>query len=149
MIICNVMLITLDLYIPDGLTLLSWFVYRLIHIHVHHQVKTRGPANTKHLYNICTMLVQRQRRWADVVQMLYDFLCLLGGGGGYKVDHQRGTWWNGVRRFAMSLPAVQFRTPLGAYFFLRNIMFLPSHFGDIVSMLCPCAKHFIRKCFTW
>ena len=27
--------------------------------------------NTKHLYNICTMLDQRRRRWADVVQMLY------------------------------------------------------------------------------
>ena len=56
MIICNVMLITLDPCISDGPTLLSWFVYRLIHIHVHHQVKTRGPANKKHLYNICTML---------------------------------------------------------------------------------------------
>ena len=28
------------------------------------------PANTKHLYNICTMFDQRRRRWADVVQML-------------------------------------------------------------------------------
>ena len=27
--------------------------------------------NTKYLYNICTMLVQRRRRWTDVVQMLY------------------------------------------------------------------------------
>ena len=25
------------------------------------------PVNTKHLYNIYTMLDQRQRRWADVV----------------------------------------------------------------------------------
>ena len=25
--------------------------------------------NTKHLYNICTMLDQRRRRWADVAQM--------------------------------------------------------------------------------
>ena len=34
------------------------------------------PANTKHLYNICTMLDQRRRRWADVVQMLYKcFVC--------------------------------------------------------------------------
>ena len=31
----------------------------------------RVPLNTKHLYNICTMLDQRRRRWADVVQMLY------------------------------------------------------------------------------
>ena len=29
------------------------------------------PVNTIHLYNICTMLDQRQRRWADVVQMLF------------------------------------------------------------------------------
>ena len=28
------------------------------------------PANTKHLLNICTMLDQRRRRWADVLQML-------------------------------------------------------------------------------
>ena len=25
----------------------------------------------KHLYNICSMLDQRRRRWADFVQMLY------------------------------------------------------------------------------
>ena len=29
------------------------------------------PANTTHLYNICTMWDQRRRCWADVVQMLY------------------------------------------------------------------------------
>ena len=29
-----------------------------------------SPANTKHFYNICIMLDQRRRRWADVVQML-------------------------------------------------------------------------------
>ena len=34
------------------------------------------PANTKHLYNICTMLDQRQRRWAGVVQMLYKMFCV-------------------------------------------------------------------------
>ena len=28
------------------------------------------PVNTKHFYGICTMLDQRRRRWADVVQML-------------------------------------------------------------------------------
>ena len=40
------------------------------------------PANTKHLYNICTTSSQRLRRWADVVQMLYkcftNVLCLPG-----------------------------------------------------------------------
>ena len=35
-------------------------------------------ANTKHLYNICTMLVQRRRRWADVVQMLYKCFVFAG-----------------------------------------------------------------------
>ena len=29
--------------------------------------KCFNPANKKHLYNICTMLNQRRRRWADVV----------------------------------------------------------------------------------
>ena len=28
------------------------------------------PVNTTHFYNICTMLDQRRRRWADVVKML-------------------------------------------------------------------------------
>ena len=32
------------------------------------------PANTKHLYNICTMLDRRRRRLADVVQLLYNVL---------------------------------------------------------------------------
>ena len=34
------------------------------------------PVNTKHLYNICTMLDQRRRRWSNVVQMLYKFCCV-------------------------------------------------------------------------
>ena len=34
--------------------------------------------NTKHLFNICTMLDQRRRRWADVVQMLYKCFVLAG-----------------------------------------------------------------------
>ena len=33
-------------------------------------LNSRDPAHTKHLYNMCTMLDQRRRRWADVVQML-------------------------------------------------------------------------------
>ena len=35
---------------------------------------------TKHLYNICTMLGQRQRRWADVVQMFYKCFVFAGIG---------------------------------------------------------------------
>ena len=38
----------------------------------------RHPVNTKHLYNICTMLVQRRRRWADVGQMLYKCFVFTG-----------------------------------------------------------------------
>ena len=36
------------------------------------------PANTEHLYNICTMLDQRRRRWADIVQMLYKCFVFAG-----------------------------------------------------------------------
>ena len=35
-------------------------------------------ANTKHLYNICTMLDQRRRRWDDIVQMLYKCFVFAG-----------------------------------------------------------------------
>ena len=31
----------------------------------------------------------------------------------------------------------------------REIMFLPSQSWDIVKMLCPWARHFTLKCFTW
>ena len=30
------------------------------------------PANTKYLYNICTLTAQRLRRWSNFVQMLYE-----------------------------------------------------------------------------
>ena len=36
------------------------------------------PANKKHLCNICTMLDQRRRRWADGVQMLYKCFVFAG-----------------------------------------------------------------------
>ena len=35
-------------------------------------------ANKTHLYNICTMLDQRRRRWADVVGMLYKCFVFAG-----------------------------------------------------------------------
>ena len=35
------------------------------------------PANRKHLYNMCTLLDQRRRRWFNIVQMLYNVSCLL------------------------------------------------------------------------
>ena len=37
-----------------------------------------SPANTKHVYNIYTMLDQRRRRWLDVVQMLYKCFVFAG-----------------------------------------------------------------------
>ena len=37
-----------------------------------------NPVNTKHLYNICTMLGQRRRRWPNVVQMLYKCFVFAG-----------------------------------------------------------------------
>ena len=33
--------------------------------------------NTKHLYNICAMLVQRLRRWSNIAQMLYKCFVFL------------------------------------------------------------------------
>ena len=49
----------------DGSVLTSFVYYKsepmLSHIHDIH------PTNTKHLYNIYTMLEQSRRRWADIV----------------------------------------------------------------------------------
>ena len=36
------------------------------------------PSKHKHLYNICTMLLQLRRRWAVVVQMLYECFMVAG-----------------------------------------------------------------------
>ena len=41
--------------------------------------------NTKHLYNICTMLDQRWRRWANVVQMLYKCYVLAGNSSWFGI----------------------------------------------------------------
>ena len=35
-------------------------------------------ANTKYLYTLCTMLEQRRRRWAEVVQLLYKCFAFVG-----------------------------------------------------------------------
>ena len=37
-----------------------------------------NPVKTKHLYNFHTMLVQRRRRWADIVSMLYKCFVFAG-----------------------------------------------------------------------
>ena len=36
------------------------------------------PANTKYLYNIYTMLDQRRRHWAGIVEMLYKCFVFAG-----------------------------------------------------------------------
>ena len=48
----------------------------------------------------------------------------------------------------MSLPAVQFRIPLGVGFSEEYHVF-SSQYWDIISMLCPWARHFTLTCFTW
>ena len=36
------------------------------------------PANTEHLYNICTTSAQRLRRWSNIVQMLHKCFVFAG-----------------------------------------------------------------------
>ena len=48
---------------------------RLISLQAWYQI-INFPANTKHLYNICTTSAQRLRRFSNIVQMR-DLLCLL------------------------------------------------------------------------
>ena len=49
------------------------------HILCHiHSASSNHPVNTKHLYDICTKLVQCRRRCADVVQMLYKCFVFTG-----------------------------------------------------------------------
>ena len=43
----------------------------MTHILPNAKCQSAFPVNTKHLYNIFTMLDQRRRRCADVVQMVY------------------------------------------------------------------------------
>ena len=55
----------------------SQFFCKIFHLTYDIRVE-HFQANTKHLYNICTTPAQRLRRWSNVVQMLYKWLCLLG-----------------------------------------------------------------------
>ena len=45
---------------------------------VHAMLYSGFPVSTENLYNICTMLNQRRRRWADVVQKLYKCFMFAG-----------------------------------------------------------------------
>ena len=88
------------LLIPGGVPVnfavfvdLTWFKFVIngpnIRVRVHNTDVVIGnarytsmvlyPANTKHLYNICTMLDQRRRRWAELYECYTgtNVLCLL------------------------------------------------------------------------
>ena len=45
------------------------------------------PVNTGYLYNICTMLDQRRRRWSDVVRM--EFKCFVFSGKSGNEDSSK------------------------------------------------------------
>ena len=45
---------------------------------------TALPVNTKHVYNICTLLDQHRRRWVAIVHMLCKCLCFPGFGTNLK-----------------------------------------------------------------
>ena len=53
-------------------------VYEFFRVCIFTHLFSNFPANIKHLYNICTMLDQRRRRLADVVQMLYKCFVFAG-----------------------------------------------------------------------
>ena len=46
---------------------------------VRHSYGSLGPipANTKHLYNMCTLTAQRLRRWPNIVHMVYKCFVLV------------------------------------------------------------------------
>ena len=50
-------------------------------------LKSIKPVNTKHLYDICTMLDQRRGRWADVVQM-FDKGFVFAGKGSTNISER-------------------------------------------------------------
>ena len=54
-----------------------------------------------------------------------------------------------VRDVAQWLERGGLSMSLGAVFSEKNIMFHPSQYWDIVSMLCPWERHITLKCFTW
>ena len=45
---------------------------------LYHGDRDNNPANTQHLYNICTMSAQSLRRWSNIVQMLYKCFVFAG-----------------------------------------------------------------------
>ena len=58
----------------DMLSLYHWSFWRLIYNKYHMDI----PANTKHMYNICTKSAQRHGRLSIIVQMLFKCFVLAG-----------------------------------------------------------------------
>ena len=58
-------------YVTDWLHNDFLFVTNILKISQDTFNQSAQPANTKHLYNICTMLEHLIRRWSNIVQMLY------------------------------------------------------------------------------
>ena len=59
---------------PDNVSMMT----RCMLVRVRADLSDVIPANSNDLYTICTMLVQRRRRWADIVQMLYKCFVFAG-----------------------------------------------------------------------
>ena len=45
---------------------------------IHYAACNNNPANSKHLYNICTTAAKRLRRWSNTVQMVYKCFLFTG-----------------------------------------------------------------------
>ena len=66
-----------------------------------------NPANTKHLYSICTTSAQRLRRWTNIVQMLYKCFVFAGNTtlGQSSFWHRAIPDWN-----SFPAAAIEFKT---------------------------------------
>ena len=74
-------------------------------VRTHYSLDESYPLTTKHLYNICAMLDQRRRRWADVVQMLYK--CFVFAGYSQSQNLQRFSDDNYTMLFTMLFTMLQ------------------------------------------
>ena len=77
-IIIIIIIIIIIVYVLEKNCWLSSLFHRVDHVGDFVFQCDLHPVNTKHLYNIYTMLDRRRRRWADVVQMLYKCFVFAG-----------------------------------------------------------------------
>ena len=109
------------------------------------------PANTKHLYNICTTLAQRLLRWSNIVPTLYKccvFAGLLPVSRNVAKVNQIGS--NGLGDVVMQISAVYayvqsqkaIPAPQQTKKHLYNICIMSTQrrrrWADVVQMLCKC-----------